>query len=123
QVMFGDEKKFIDHDTERWLGLSLEEIKSGLKVARVQRDSPAESAGIGADDEVLAINGQRVVSRGDFDAMVRGTRTGKIELTAASEGQLYSVKIKPVRRAQNELVISETISGEQAGLLDKWLAR
>lgn len=123
RATFGEEKEFIKHDTERWLGLGLEEIKSGLKVARVIRDSPAESAGVGADDEVIAINGRRVVSRGDFDAMVRGTRSGRIELTGASEGQLYSVKIKPGRRTKHELVIADDITDDQTKLLEKWLAR
>ena len=122
-VRFGEQREFIAHDSERWLGLSLEEIKSGLKIARVVRDSPAEAAGLGADDEVLAVNGRRVLSRGDFDAMVRGTRTGKIELTAASEGQLYSTKIKPARRKQHELVIADNITDEQRRLLDIWLQR
>jgi predicted metalloprotease with PDZ domain len=122
-VKFGEDRAFIAHDTERWLGLSLEEIKSGLKVARVLRDSPAEAAGIGADDEVLAINGRRVVSRGDFDAMVRGTRSGKIEVLGASEGQLYTVKVKPGRKQPHELAIRQDITDAQQKLLDAWLAR
>jgi len=120
---FGDDRKFIDHDTERWLGLSLEEIKTGVKVAKVLRDSPAEAAGIGADDEVLAVNGRRVATRNDFEAMVRGTRSGRIEVTAASEGQLYQAKIKPGRKAQHELTIDEAITDVQRALLDAWLRR
>lgn len=122
-VTFGEDRAFIEHDAERWIGLGLEEIKTGLKVARVLRDSPAEAAGVGADDEVLAVNGQRVVSRNDFDAMVRGTRSGKVELTAASEGKLYQVKIKPGRKTQYEFVIDESITDAQAALLDAWLIR
>jgi predicted metalloprotease with PDZ domain len=122
-VKFGEDRAFIAHDTERWLGVSLEEVKTGLKVARVLRDSPAEAAGLGADDEVLAVNGRRVASRGDFDAMVRGTRSGRIEVLGASEGQLYTAKIKPGRKRQYELVVREDITEEQQRLLEVWLAR
>jgi predicted metalloprotease with PDZ domain len=120
---FGENHSFIERDSERWLGLTLEEIKTGLKVARVVRDSPAEAAGIGADDEVIAVNGRRVTSRNDFDAMVRGTRSGKIAIVGASEGGLYDAKIKPGRRATYELAVDESITPEQQRLLEKWLAR
>lgn len=123
EVKFGEGRDFIAHDTERWLGLSLEEIKTGLKVAKVLRDSPAETAGLGADDEVLAVNGWRVTSRNDFEALVRGTRSGRIEITGASEGQVYRVKIKPAKKAQYELVVDEEATDQQRALLDKWLSR
>lgn len=109
---------------ERWLGMQVEEIKSGLKVAKVWRDTPAEAAGLGADDELIAIDGVRVASSKQFEAFLRSARHREsIELTAASEGQLYKTTVHFTPRSIYELVVDEDASEQQKRLLDRWLKK
>lgn len=120
---FGDNREYIDHPMDRWLGLGFEEIKTGLKIRSVRRESPAEEAGIGADDELLAIDGVRVTTMKEAAAMIRGHRGGRMEITAAAEGRLYTVRLKPGRRPPFELVEDEGASEARKALLDRWLQR
>ena len=49
-----------------WLGLNVEEVRGRVFVSRVTREGPAEQAGIGAGDIVLAVNGEAPQSPADF---------------------------------------------------------
>ncbi len=51
---------------EPWLGWQLEATNAGLTVQRLQRDSPAQLAGLLAGDELLALDGVRLRSAEDL---------------------------------------------------------
>jgi len=51
----------VGPDSQRaWLGLQAGETAAGLRVLRVNEDSPADVAGLEAGDTILAIDGQEV---------------------------------------------------------------
>lgn len=57
-----------------FLGIHLDEqIDDAAVVASVDRDSPADLAGVRQDDVVVAINGEQVASRADFDRVITST--------------------------------------------------
>ncbi len=49
-----------------WLGLNAEEVRGRVFVSRVTGDGPAERAGVGAGDIIIAINGDAPRSLADF---------------------------------------------------------
>src|SRR5579862_1905171 len=63
----------IDADRAKTLKLSEE---AGVEVTRVERDSPAEKAGLKTGDAVLQYNGQRVEGMEQFSRLVRETAPG-----------------------------------------------
>jgi predicted metalloprotease with PDZ domain len=121
---FGADIPFQGAAPDRWIGIGVEEIKSGLKVARVWRDSPAEAAGIGADDELIAVNGIRVGSQRSWESLMRGAmRSESVTITAASEGRLYQTELRPVPRQAFELVVKSAPTDQERNRLERWLAR
>lgn len=122
--MFGADLEFHPSSPDRWTGLHAEDVKTGVKAARVWRDSPAEQAGIGADDELLAMDGIRVTSAKHWDTLLRGARDREsIAITAASEGRLYETTLRPAQRETWELVERGDISPDEKKRLDRWLRR
>lgn len=121
---FGADLEFHPAAGDRWIGMQLEDGRTGVKVARVWRDSPAEEAGIGADDEVIAMDGIRVSSVKQWDALLRGARDReRIRIIAASEGKLYQTGIVPRERDAYELVEKEDMSDAERTRLERWLVR
>lgn len=121
---FGDALPYQPAARMPWLGIAVEEGKPGLKIARVLRGSPAEAAGIGADDELIALNGGRVASSAQFSAFLRGMVVGApVRITAASEGRLYETEVAPIARDEYELVERADATDEERRRLEAWLKR
>ncbi|HVZ41132.1 MAG TPA: PDZ domain-containing protein [Candidatus Kapabacteria bacterium] len=121
---FGEGLPYQPSPPARRIGVQTEEIRSGLKVAKVWRDSPAERAGLGVDDEVIAVNGTRVTSNAQFNAVMRGVLGQQsVRITAASEGVLYDATVQPEARETFELVEQSDMTPEVRALLDRWLQR
>ncbi|MDB5035171.1 MAG: peptidase domain protein [Chlorobi bacterium] len=121
---FGDDLSFQQAGASRWSGLRLEETKAGLKVAAVLRDTPAEAAGIGADDEVIALNGMRVASMKQWEALLKGARAeDSVTITAAAEGRLYQTTLGFIPRESHELVEKAEPTELERRRLEKWLSR
>lgn len=56
-----------------FLGIYLDEqIDDAAVVADVERDSPADQAGVQPEDVIVGINGERISNRADFDRTVSG---------------------------------------------------
>ena len=121
---FGADLPFQGAAPERWSGMQVEEIKTGLKVAKVWRDSPAEAAGIGVDDELIAVDGVRVSGTRSWDATMRAAaRSQSLTITAASEGRLYQAELRPIPRAAFELVEKSAPTDQERKRLERWLGR
>jgi serine protease Do len=63
-------------DSDRAKTLKLRE-EAGVEVTRVEKDSPAEKAGLMVGDVVLQYNGQRIEGIEQFSRMVRETPVGR----------------------------------------------
>jgi serine protease Do len=75
----------IEHGEVRraWIGVDVEPVQAdafgrtrGVQAARVAEGSPAARAGIRGGDRLLAMNGQRLVSPLDFEAVLLDLRAG-----------------------------------------------
>ena len=75
-----------DLDAARAKELNLKEER-GVEIKKVDKDSPAEKAGLKEGDVVLEYNGQRVEGIDSFIRMVRETPVGRTaRLTVSREG-------------------------------------
>jgi len=63
-------------DSDRAKALKLRE-EAGVEITRIEKDSPAEKAGLMTGDVVLTYNGQRVEGMEQFTRMVRETPVGR----------------------------------------------
>jgi predicted metalloprotease with PDZ domain len=121
---FGDDREFQKPSPKRWTGMSVEETKTGVKIAKVVRQSPAEEAGIGADDELIALNGIRVTTPKQWEALLQvAVGKGEVAVTAASEGKMYETTLRLDLRDNFELVEKGEMSEEEKKRLEKWLSR
>jgi predicted metalloprotease with PDZ domain len=121
---FGEGRRCQEMAGEDWTGMKLEDAKNGVRVVRVMRDSPAEAAGFGLDDEIIAVDGYRITSARQFDAHLRGSwKSRPVSVTAASEGKLYQTKLDTAPHAAYELVEREEMTTEERARLDRWLKR
>ncbi len=102
-------------------GLTLKEGMP-LIVAAVEMESPAAQAGIGVDDEIIAVNGFRVTNVRMFDETV-AANSQNVEITAAAESRLYKTVLKPVFKTEFEITVDADATAVQKRLLDVALKR
>ena len=83
-----------------WLGLNVEEVRGRVFVSRVTREGPAEQAGIGAGDIVLAVNGEAPRSLADFYRKVwsLGAAGASVPLDLLQTNAVKRIDIKSINR-------------------------
>lgn len=83
-----------------WLGLNTEEVRGRLFVTRVSPGSPAERAGLGRGDVVLAVGGEQVGSLAEFYRKVwaRGDAGVEVPLTVLQGGNVREVAVRSIDR-------------------------
>ena len=82
-----------------WLGMSSLEEDGRIKVLRVTEGGPAENAGIGAGDIVLALGGQKVEKLDDFYKRLWSAGAPGVEVTlkVLHGGDIRDVRVVRVR--------------------------
>jgi serine protease Do len=83
-----------------WLGLTSTEQGGRVQIVRVNRDSPAYGAGLGAGDVVLAIDGEKVNTLEAFykKLWARADPEGEVLLTVLQGSEIRQVTLKAVDR-------------------------
>jgi serine protease Do len=91
-------------DSDRAKTLKLRE-EAGVEITRVERDSPADKAGLMESDVVLQYNGQRVEGMEQFSRMVRETPVGRdVKMDIVRNGAPQTVTVKIASRRGSPLV-------------------
>ncbi len=104
------------------IGMGVAEKNGVVTVARVSDDSPASRAGFAAGDEVVAINGERIVDGARFKALMEGVEPGEsVQVLAASEGSVYTAELVPEVKTRMRLHPVSSPSSEQQRNLATWL--
>lgn len=83
-------------DSQSWLGWELEIRDAALVVRRVWRDGPAEQAGVGVGDELLALNGLRLRRPEDLETVLAAERPlHPHRLLTSRDGRLLERQLQP----------------------------
>lgn len=83
-----------------WLGLSSTEQGGRVQIIRVNRESPAWTAGLGEGDIVLAIDGEKVNTLEGFykKLWARPEPEGEVQLTVLKGSEIRQVTVRTVDR-------------------------
>ena len=83
-----------------WLGLTSTEQGGRVQVVRVNKDSPAQAAGLDSGDVVLAVDGTRVSTLEAFYKKVweHADPNDEIQLTVLQGSEIKQIKVKAVDR-------------------------
>jgi regulator of sigma E protease len=84
-------------------GTELPEFMSGLAIVGVvERDSPAEQAGIKSGDQVVAIDGKSTPNWQDIQTRVLTSAGRTIPVTVQRQGQRVETSVTPIRKGSEE---------------------
>lgn len=94
-----------------WLGVALEEVSGeearGARVIRVEKDSPAERAGIRDGDIILEFDGERILGVRTLLRVVRETPEGrKVDIELERDGRRMRVEAQLEERPEGPRVFS-----------------
>ena len=83
-----------------WVGLSSTEQSGRVQIVRVNKESPAQAAGLEPGDLVLAVDGKKVATLEEFYKKLwdRPSPLADITLTVLQGAELKSITLKPVDR-------------------------
>ncbi len=83
-----------------WVGLSSSEQGGRIQIVRVNKESPAQLAGLEAGDLVLAVDGAKVTTLEEFYKKLwdRARPDAEITLTVLQGAEIRTIVLKPVDR-------------------------
>ncbi|SFM30806.1 S1C family serine protease [Variovorax sp. OV329] len=83
-----------------WLGVSSQLQDGKVRIVRVERDGPAQRAGVGVGDEVLEVDGAPVDSLESFYKKVwtRATPDDEVELTLRQGDEVRKLRVQAMDR-------------------------
>jgi predicted metalloprotease with PDZ domain len=113
-----------EHDeAPGWLGATTEVQEGRLVVTEVRRETPAHGAGINVDDEILAIDDQRVPA-GGWDELLGHYPPGTaVEILVARRGRLRRIPVTLAEKPETRwrLEVAPGASRQQIGQRTRWL--
>lgn len=107
-----------------WLGLRTRQSEGQLRIAVVLAGGPAWSAGVSAGDELVAVDGYRVVDEAGLNELLRDKRAGDgVTLTLFRLDQLRTIEVPLAEAPRDRLRIREVDEAEPGQLRarDGWL--
>ncbi len=111
-------KQFQEANSGRFsgVGLSVAETKRGLKVATVFAGSPAEDAGIGVGDVIVAVEGESIagVDADEASARIKGPAGTEVELTVV-DGETGKRRTLDVERAEVQVPVVQSKLKREGG--------
>lgn len=121
-ITFGEKRSFATVPPTLFVGWTLAETNGKLIVKAIEDGTPAQEAGIGIDDEIVAVNGRRVTSTAHLDQYLAAAG-GIASVTAHCDGRLYTTSLtaKPIMKVTLE--VSPTSTDQQKELRAAWLRR
>lgn len=122
-VKIGEAVPFANVPPAPYLGMTLAENGGKVVVKAVDDGSPAAQAGIGIDDEIVAVEGRRVASPANVDHYC-GARIGMpTVLTGHCDGRLYTATITPLAQPTLRVVEIEQPTDRQKEMRNRWLRK
>lgn len=122
-ITFGDGRAFASVPPARFYGWSLADQGGRILVKAVEDDSPAQLAGLGIDDEIVAVDGKRVTSTAMVEQFLAERRGEARRLTCHCDGRMFETTITPAPVQVCTIKDVPSISSRQQQLRDAWLRR
>ncbi len=119
----GENLPFAATPAAVWCGWTLSDANGKVLVKAVDDNSPAAKAGIGLDDEILAVNGKRVVSVAQTEHYIAASGEKGATLDAHCDGRLYSTQLQPRVPPAVRLVEIDNPTKRQTEIRNVWLRR
>ncbi len=110
-----------------WLGVVIQEItpeiaeainvKEGILIAQVMKDSPAEKAGLKVGDIIIELNGKKIDSVRDLQLKIMKTPPGtEVSLTILRKGKKKVIKVKVGRLPERKVRVYDKEQGKDLGI-------
>jgi predicted metalloprotease with PDZ domain len=121
---FGEKLDAMKPAEKLFTGLTMKADGGRIIVTQVEDGSPAAIGGLAADDEIVFVNGARVISVDDveFQFAKQGVES-QSEIVIASDVVMVTMYLTPVEQPEYALSVNEAASGLQKRLLEVWLTR
>ena len=99
------------------IGVTIEQAEQGYRVRKVNKDGPAQLAGILPEDIIIAVDGQSVaeLTMDEGKALVRGPEGTDVEITVLREGK--EIIFTMTRRTVKTVVATATMLEGNIGLV------
>lgn len=106
-----------------WIGIDLRENNGELKITSVTVNSPADMAGITIDDQLIAINQQKVTARTFQTHLAAIPVGGPLVLSFFRQGKLQSKTLKTAENPYRSYLLqkSSVATVEELVIREKWL--
>lgn len=108
-----------------WLGIEPKEVDRRLRAAHVLVGSPALAAGVGPDDELVALDGFQLKDKEALDRRLRERKPGeRARLHVFRRGELVALDVELAEAPPEKWVIEEDPkpTAAQRRLRERWLA-
>ncbi len=110
-----------------WLGVIIQEItpeiaeainvKEGILIAQVMKDSPAEKAGLKVGDIIIELNGKKIDSVRDLQLKIMKTPPGtEVSLTILRKSKKKVIKVKVGRLPERKVKVYDKEQGKDLGI-------
>jgi predicted metalloprotease with PDZ domain len=123
-VKMGESLPTMTLATKLFTGLTLKSEAGKIVVATVEAGTPAHEAGLGADDEIIFVNGTRITSVDDVETLIakRGVERFS-EIVTASDAGMITTALKPAPFLEYSLSPIAEPNDDQKRLFHFWLER
>lgn len=122
-ITFGDSRVFASVPPPKFYGWTLGDSDGRVKVRSIEDGGPAQLAGIGVDDEIVAIDGKHVTSTITAEKFLSEDTTSKNTLTCQCDGRMFSTEMNPIPMPSCKINDVAILSKRQKTLRAAWLER
>jgi predicted metalloprotease with PDZ domain len=123
EITFGENRLFAHVPPEVFVGWTLADRNGDVVVRGVEDRSPAFEAGIGIDDELVSVNGQRIQSVAALNQLLAMDGAHEVTLEAQTDGVMYTTKLVPQPDTFVTIQSVAAPSDTQQHLRSVWLQR
>lgn len=122
-ITFGENRAFASAPVQAFSGWTLAEVNGRVVVRGVEDGTPAQHAGFGVDDEILAVNGIRVNNLTHMDQLFLTVGTSPAAITAQTDGVVFNTTLTRQPAVTYALEAIENPTERQKSMRAVWLKR
>lgn len=123
QISFGEKRDFAEVPASVYVGWTLADTNGKVLVRTVEDNSPAQEAGIGIDDELIAVGEHRVTSSNHVAQLLASHVNQPVVVTAQTDGTIYTTTITTQPEPTITIAPMPTLSAQQRKNREAWLLR